>query len=66
MNEENLTKSTHGGKRSGAGRPKGAKQKAPKKPSKEYVKTFYVRCTSYEQYDKLKAYWEIIKNTTKE
>ena len=61
MKEQNLT-SNRGGARPGAGRPKGAKQKAPKKPKKEYVCSFNVRCTSQEQYDKLKAYWQIIKN----
>lgn len=51
-----------GGKRPGAGRPKGAKQTTPAKPKKEYIKTFYVRCTSTKQYDLLKSYWETIKD----
>ena len=55
MEEEK--KSTRGGKREGAGRPKGAVQKSPKKPKKEHVCTFYVRCTSHKQYELLKAYW---------
>ncbi len=50
-------KLTRGGKREGAGRPKGAVQKAPKK---EYETTFQVRC-SFKQADKLKAYWQTIK-----
>lgn len=45
----------------GGGRPKGSKQTISK-PKKEYVRTFYARCTSQEQYDKLKAYWQIIKD----
>ena len=48
-----------GGKREGAGRPKGAKQA---KPKKEYVCNFHVRCTSLEQKQKLEEYWQIIKN----
>ena len=56
------TKSNRGGKREGAGRPKGATQKAPKKPRKEYVCTFYARCTSFKQKELLEAYWTTIKN----
>lgn len=59
---EQEKKSTKGGKRPGAGRPKGAIQKAPKKPKKEYVKSFNARCTSEAQYEKLKAFWQTIKN----
>ena len=59
---EQEKKSNKGGKREGAGRPKGAVQKSPKKPQKEYVRTFSVRCTTYEQYEKLKAYWQTIKH----
>ena len=55
-------KSTRGGKREGAGRPKGATQKAPKKPKKEYVCTFHVRCTSFAQREKLKECWKLIKD----
>ena len=51
-------KTTRGGKRAGAGRPKGATQKAPKK---EYETTFQVRC-SYKQADRLKTYWQTIKH----
>ena len=61
MEKQNLT-STRGGRREGAGRPKGAVQKAPKKPKKEYVCTFYARCTTFEQHEKLKAYWQTIKH----
>lgn len=61
MEEQNLT-SNWGGKREGAGRPKGAKQKSPKKPKKEYVCTFNVRCTSFIQKQKLEEYWQIIKH----
>lgn len=50
---------TRGGKREGAGRPKGAEQKAPKK---EYVCNFHVRCTSFKQKELLEAYWQTIKN----
>ena len=50
-------KSTRGGKREGAGRPKGALQKTPKV---EHECNFHVRC-SYAQRDKLKAYWKTIK-----
>ena len=50
-------KSTKGGKREGAGRPKGALQKTPKV---EHECNFHVRC-SYAQRDKLKAYWKTIK-----
>lgn len=52
-------KSNKGGKREGAGRPKGSVQKTPKK---EYVCTFYARCTSFEQKQKLEEYWKILKN----
>lgn len=52
------SKSTRGGKREGAGRPKGATQKAPKK---EYVCTFYARCTSFEQKRKLEEFWKELK-----
>ena len=62
MTEENSKGSGRGGARPGAGRPKGAKQKTPKKPPKEYVCTFHVRCTSFAQRQKLKEYWQIIKN----
>ena len=61
MEEQNLT-SRRGGKREGAGRPKGAKQKSPKQPKTEYVCNFHARCTTQEQYDKLKSYWQIIKD----
>lgn len=53
-------KSTHGGKREGAGRPKGAKQKTPYK-RKEYECNFHVRC-SFAQREKLKEFWRIIKD----
>lgn len=56
MEQERQT-SGRGGKREGAGRPKGAIQKTPKK---EYETTFQVRC-SYKQADKLKTYWQTIK-----
>ena len=59
---EKEIKSTRGGKREGAGRPKGAVQKSPKKPKKEYVCNFNARCTSYKQYELLKAYWQTIKH----
>lgn len=58
---EQEKKSTRGGKREGAGRPKGAKQKAPSKPKIEYECNFHVRC-SFAQREKLKAYWQTIKN----
>ena len=51
-------KPTHGGKREGAGRPKGALQKNPKI---SHETNFHVRC-SYAQREKLKAYWQTIKN----
>lgn len=51
-------KSNWGGKREGAGRPKGAKQKAPKVNPET---NFHVRC-SFAQREKLKAYWKIIKD----
>ena len=50
-------KSTKGGKRPGAGRPKGALQTTPKINPET---NFHVRC-SYAQRDKLKAYWKTIK-----
>ena len=50
-------KSTRGGKREGAGRPKGAKQTTPTVNAET---NFHVRC-SYAQRDKLKAYWKTIK-----
>lgn len=50
-------KSNHGGKRPGAGRPKGALQKAPKI---KHETSFYVAC-SHEQRAKLKAYWQTIR-----
>lgn len=56
---EQEKKSNYGGKREGAGRPKGSAQKTPKK---EYVRVFSTRCTSEAQYEKLKAYWQTIKN----
>lgn len=59
--EQNLT-SKRGGKREGAGRPKGAVQKAPKKPKKEYVCNFHVRCTSLRQKELLEEFWKTIKN----
>ena len=59
--EQEEKKSTHGGKREGAGRPKGAVQKAPKKPKIEHETNFHVRC-SFAQREKLKAYWQTIKN----
>ena len=52
-------KSNYGGKRAGAGRPKGAAQKTPKK---EYLGVFSVRYTSEAQHEKLKAFWQTIKN----
>lgn len=55
---EQEKKSTKGGKRPGAGRPKGAVQKAPKK---EYETTFQVKC-SFAQREKLKAFWQTIKS----
>ena len=58
MDEQNLT-SKRGGKRPGAGRPKGATQKAPKKPKPET--NFHVRC-SLEQRELLKSFWQTIKN----
>ena len=51
-------KSNHGGKRPGAGRPKGALQKAPKI---KHETSFYVAC-SHEQKAKLKAYWQTIRH----
>ncbi|MBR5202369.1 MAG: hypothetical protein IKW45_03805 [Clostridia bacterium] len=59
---ETEKKSNHGGKRPGAGRPKGSKQTTPAKPKKEYVCSFHVRCTSQKQYELLKSYWQTIKN----
>ena len=56
---EQEKKPIKGGKRPGAGRPKGAVQKTPKK---EYLGVFSVRYTSESQFEKLKAYWETIKN----
>lgn len=53
---------SRGGKREGAGRPKGATQKAPKKPKKEYVCNFQVRCTSFKQKELLEEFWKTIKN----
>lgn len=47
-----------GGARPGSGRPKGAKQKAP---TIEHECNFHVRC-SFAQREKLKAYWQTIKN----
>lgn len=56
MEEEKNT--NWGGKRPGAGRPKGATQKAPKvKPETN----FHVRC-SFEQRELLKSFWKTIKN----
>ena len=57
MEQEKPT-SGRGGKREGAGRPKGAVQKAPKK---KYDTTFQKRC-SYKQAKKLEAYWQTIKH----
>ena len=57
MEKQNLT-SNRGGKREGAGRPKGAVQKAPKK---KYDTTFQARC-SFEQHALLSAYWKTIKH----
>lgn len=51
-------KTTRGGKREGAGRPKGALQKAPKI---KHETNFHVRC-SLKQRELLKAYWQTIKN----
>lgn len=51
-------KSNRGGKREGAGRPKGAKQK---EPTIKHETNFHVRC-SFEQRELLKAYWKTIKN----
>ena len=42
-----------GGKRAGAGRPKGAAQK---KPKIKHETSFYVRC-SKKQHNLLRAYW---------
>ena len=60
---EQEKKPTKGGKRPGAGRPKGAVQKAPKK---EYARVFSTRCSTEAQYEKLKAYWQTIKNDEQE
>lgn len=57
---EQEKKPTRGGKREGAGRPKGAKQKTPSKKT-EYECNFHVRC-SFAQREKLKAFWQTIKN----
>lgn len=57
MEQEKLT-SGRGGKREGAGRPKGAIQKSPKK---SHETNFHVRC-SIAQREKLKAYWQTIKH----
>lgn len=56
---EQEKKTNKGGKRPGAGRPKGSIQKTPKK---EYFKIFSTRCTTEDQYEKLKAFWQTIKN----
>ena len=55
---EQEKKSSRGGKRDGAGRPKGALQKAPKVNPET---NFHVRC-SYKQHELLKAYWQTIKH----
>lgn len=51
MNDE--TQSGRGGKRSGAGRPKGSKVS-------NSTETFFKRCSA-EQKKQLEAYWEKIK-----
>lgn len=58
---EQEKKSNYGGKREGAGRPKGAKQKTPLKSETAYECVYSVRC-SFAQREKLKAFWQTIKN----
>ena len=36
-------------------------EEEPKKPKKEYVCTFHVRCTSFEQRERLKEFWKLLK-----